>query len=492
MNDDDLTRTLRAAANELDVNDSPPMEAIAADRRKVMRRRGIVAAAAVALVVVVGLAVTAARSDRSANERIHTIGHGTVPGHLDLAPGTSKVRFAVRPGASLLEATTQHDAAGVWAYGRGSTGAASGPVWEVWHFDAATGRTKNWSLGAEGKSAGAMTIGFSACRDHVWLGAGDQLRSLDPATGKIATFTLPHVQTVGGATGPVTSVDSLACMHDGSLLVAPHLGTSLMKFDATTRKFSELPLPSQAFPAGAAQDTSKFFTVGMTADSSGHVAIRVGAYPVGDTDWLPGTGSEITPVFILDLPTGSVKDSGVSTTSWPVGTKNSIAVPTADGMTTLTFDADGTMHRKVEAWPAASLGFGLLAGVLPDGRAVLVDSPGGRIALVDPADGYRLRHVSVRDQECRWSSDLPISATPTYRSSDGRGHPATTQPAPTTTIPHLICQKPRTSSGRPGSLEGFMAIDVTSAIKGSVDDAGNVYYTRDQSPLVQQIGVPAR
>jgi hypothetical protein len=161
-------------------------------------------------------------------------------------------------------------------------------------------------------------------------------------------------------------------------------------------------------------------------------------------------------------------------------------------MTTLTFDADGTMHRKVEAWPAASLGFGLLAGVLPDGRAVLVDSPGGRIALVDPADGYRLRHVSVRDQECRWSSDLPISATPTYRSSDGRGHPATTQPAPTTTIPHLICQKPRTSSGRPGSLEGFMAIDVTSAIKGSVDDAGNVYYTRDQSPLVQQIGVPAR
>jgi hypothetical protein len=496
MGDDDLRRALRAAANELDVDDTPPMAAIAAGHRSVARRRRILTLAAVVALVVVGFVVTAATSDRSANEQIHTIGHDTVAGHLDLAPGRSVVRITARPGAAVDAISTQRGVAGVWALTSSDRAGTSRPAvfsWEVRHFDAVAGRTTSWSLGAIGTLAGARSLGFSACRDHVWVGAGDQLRRLDPGTGTVATVTLPHVPTVGSTVGRVASVDSIACLDDGSLLIAPHLGTSLLELDPRTGRFTTVPLPDQAYAPGAARDTSKFFHTGVTTDASGHAAIRIGAFPMGGIDAQDLSRTEPSPVFVLDAASGKITSSGVSTSEWPIGMPSGFAIPTSAGLTTLTVDDDGDGHAAVHEWPAAVRTFGSLVGFLPDGRAVLADATGGRIAVVDLAHGNRIRHVSVPGRWCRWSSQLPRTATATGPSPETSGSPATTPPAPTTTEPHLACLEPPTSTGRTGGLEGFMATDGSpAAVSVFVDDAGNVFFTKDQSPLVQQIGVPAR
>ncbi len=76
MDDTGLTECFRRAADELDVDDRPPIDAILAGRRRVRIRRSLVAVAAVLVVALIGVAVGTSLSSRSASDRIRTIDGG--------------------------------------------------------------------------------------------------------------------------------------------------------------------------------------------------------------------------------------------------------------------------------------------------------------------------------------------------------------------------------------------------------------------------------
>jgi hypothetical protein len=144
MDDNGLTELFRRAADELDVDDRPPIDAILAGRRRVRIRRGLVTVAAVLAVVLVGIAVGTSLSSRSASDRIRTIDGGPragtgVPTSLaDPPTSKSSVSTTVPPidtDDPIGELTDRLDSGYLTPV---ATGTSGGVPWALYLLDART------------------------------------------------------------------------------------------------------------------------------------------------------------------------------------------------------------------------------------------------------------------------------------------------------------------------------------------------------------------
>lgn len=315
-----------------------------------------------------------------------------------------------RHSSTITTLATQRGRGGVWAWDVGSDSEAPGtPHSRIWHYDAATGKTRSWSIGTSGAALGGIaTPALAACGKSTWFGSKHSLIELDPSTGSAKRYTVPPVTTVPevDATLPKaaevrTGVQSIACSDETSgIVIALSNANAVLYFDTIGHNFRSIPLPSH---------TS---STEIATDGKGHAAVGLQVF---GSD---GVGHP-TELELLDLKTNATKTVHVADAAHVVARHGSfIAGDVTDANRVQPMS--GTV-AKVAATPSVdadpSIG---AAQTLPDGRYVVASKAGLRI--IDPTGKTREVEMSLGKVACFNGGEAP-DGSPLPTSPPGKSCP---------------------------------------------------------------------
>lgn len=220
----------------------------------------------------------------------------------------------------------------------------------------------SWPIGSSSGIDGLDPYGDSgiavAPNGDVWLGAYNQLVSLNPTTGAVSRFTIPSPTINALAPAdlqPWHDVNSIAVDGSGRVIIGMTAASSLEVFEPASGGFSSIGLPK----IGEIQ--------GVAALQDGTVAVAMS----NETE--PGDPKD---AVVLVSPSGS--EETIQTDSGWVTSNGTIF---ASGETTFaTIDASGNVSLVSVSSSSAQRIQPNVGALLPDGRMVLATSSG--IAIV--------------------------------------------------------------------------------------------------------------